>query len=73
MYAYQYPEIARNQITELHQQAERDALAIAVRRARRARSGRSRHAMPARLARAARRMLALDRTRAGHRPAASAR
>ena len=59
MYPYYYPEIARNRIAELHQQAERDALAIAVRRARRALSDRSRPSRPARLARAARRALAL--------------
>jgi hypothetical protein len=71
MYPYRHPEIARHRIAELHHQAQRDALAIALRRARRARSDRSGPAMPARLARTARRMLALDRTRAG-RPASSA-
>ena len=59
MYPYRHPEIARNRIAELHDQAQRDALAIAIRRARRARSGRSGPATPARLARAARRALAL--------------
>jgi hypothetical protein len=39
---YPYPEIPRARIAELHQQAERDALAIAIRRARRARGDRSR-------------------------------
>ena len=63
MYAYFHPEIVRPYTAELHDQAERDALAIAVRRARRARSGRSGPAMSARLACAARRMLAVDRTR----------
>jgi hypothetical protein len=72
MYPYRHPEIARNRIAELHHQAQRDALAIAIRRARRAGRDRSGPAMPARLARAARRMLALDRTRAGRRPASSA-
>jgi hypothetical protein len=38
---YPYPEIPRARIAELHHQAERDALAIAIRRARRARTGRS--------------------------------
>ena len=56
---YPYPEIPKARIAELHHQAERDALAIAIRRARRARSGRSGPATPARLARAARRALAL--------------
>jgi hypothetical protein len=48
-----YPdlEIARNRIAELHHQAQRDALAIAIRRARRARGDQSGPAMPARLAR----------------------
>ncbi len=59
MYTYRHPEIARNRIAELHHQAQRADLALAIRRARRARSDRSRHAMPARLARAAR--LALPR------------
>jgi hypothetical protein len=72
MYPYRHPEIARNRIAELHHQAQRDALAIAIRRVRRARGDRSGPAMPARLARAARRMLALDRTRASRRPASSA-
>jgi hypothetical protein len=72
MYPYRHPEIARNRIAELHDQAQRDALAIAIRRARRARQDRSRRAMPARLALAARRMLVLDRTRASRRPASSA-
>jgi hypothetical protein len=72
MYPYRHPEIARNRIAELHHQAQRDALAIAIRRARRARTDRSGHAIAARLARAARRMLALDRTRASRRPASSA-
>jgi len=40
MMEYRHPEIARNRIAELHQQAERDALAIAIRRARRARGDR---------------------------------
>ena len=56
---YPYPEIPRARIAELHQQAERAALAIAIGRARRARSGRSGPAMPVRLARAVRRALAL--------------
>jgi hypothetical protein len=38
---YPYPEIPRARIAELHQQADRAALAIAIRRARRARSDRS--------------------------------
>jgi hypothetical protein len=69
---YPYPEIPRARIAELHQQAERDALAIAIRRARRARPDRSGPAMPARLARAVRRALALvlpatpDPATAGH-------
>ena len=37
---YIYHEIARHRIAELHQQAERDALAIAISRARRARRDR---------------------------------
>jgi len=50
MYPYRHPEleIARNRIADLHRQAERDALALAIGRARRARRDRSRHAMPAR-------------------------
>jgi hypothetical protein len=56
---YPYPETARNQIAELHHQAERDTVAIALRRARRARGDRSRPAMAARPARAVRRALAL--------------
>jgi len=72
MMEYRHPEIARNRIAELHDQAERDALAIAIRRTRRAREGRSSDATPARLARAARRMLALDRTRTSRRPASRA-
>ncbi len=72
MYTYRHPEIARNQIAELHHQAQRADLALAIRRARRARSDRPGPAMPARLARAARRMLALDRRRASRRPASSA-
>jgi hypothetical protein len=40
MMEYRHPEIARNRIAELHRQAERDALAIAIRRARRARGDR---------------------------------
>jgi hypothetical protein len=69
-----YPDLetARHRIAELHHQALHADLAIAIRRARRPRSDRSRHAMPARLARAARRMLALDRTRASRGPASSA-
>jgi hypothetical protein len=39
---YPYPEIPKARIAELHDQAERDALAIAIRRARRARTDRSR-------------------------------
>jgi len=38
---YPYPDIPRARIAELHEQAERDALAIAIRRARRAREDRS--------------------------------
>src|SRR5215470_14049771 len=38
---YPYPEIPRARNAELRQQAERDALAIAIRRARRARGDRS--------------------------------
>lgn len=38
---YPYPETARNHIAELHHQAERDTVAIALRRARRARTDRS--------------------------------
>ena len=70
-----YPdlEMARNRIAELHDMAERADLAIALGRARRGCRDRSGPAMPARLARAARRMLALDRTRARRRPASSAR
>jgi hypothetical protein len=72
-----YPglETARNRIAELHHQAERADLAIALRRARRARQARRADtalSRPARLARTARRMLALDRTRASRRPASSA-
>jgi hypothetical protein len=63
MYPYRHPEIARNRIAELHHQAERDALAIAIRRARRARQDPSRPAIPARPARAVRRVLALLRPR----------
>jgi len=68
-----YPdlEMARNRIAELHDLAERADLAIAIGRARRARRDRSGPAMPARLARAALHMLALDRTRAGRRPASA--
>ena len=72
MYPYHHPEIARHRIAELHDQAERNALAIAVRRARRTRRDQSGPAMPARLARAARRILALHRTPAGRRPLSSA-
>ena len=60
---YIYPEIARHRIAELHQQAERDALAIAIRRARRARQDRSRDATVAPSARAVRRVLAFLRPR----------
>jgi hypothetical protein len=60
---YPYPEIPRARIAELHHQAERDALAIAIRRARRARQDPSRPAIPARPARAVRRVLALLRPR----------
>jgi len=69
-----YPdlEIARNRIAELHDQAQRADLAIAIGRSRRARRDRSGPAMPARLARAARRVLAPDRVRASRRPASSA-
>jgi hypothetical protein len=56
---YPYPETARQRIAELHHQAERDTVTIAIRRARRARTDRSRPALLARLARAARRALAL--------------
>ena len=70
MYPYRHPEIARNRMAELHYEAHRDGLRIALRRAR---GDRSAPAVPARLARAARRMLALDRTRARRRPASSAR
>jgi hypothetical protein len=41
MYPYRHPEIARNRIAELHYQAQRDALANAIRRARRALRDRS--------------------------------
>jgi hypothetical protein len=68
---YPYPETARQRIAELHQQARRDTVAIALRRARRARRDRSGPAMPVRLARAACRALALDRTRASRRPASA--
>jgi len=61
MYAYYHPQIIRNQIAELHDEAQRDALAIAIRRVRRARRDRSGDATPARLTRAARRLLALER------------
>ena len=54
---YPYPEIPRARIAELHHQAERDAMAIAIRRARRAHGDRSGHATPARPARAVRRLL----------------
>jgi hypothetical protein len=37
---YPYPETARQRIAELHHQAERDTVAIALRRARRARTAR---------------------------------
>jgi hypothetical protein len=60
---YPYPEIPRARIAELHHQAERDARAIAIRRAHRAPSGRSRPAWRARLACAIRRALALVRPR----------
>jgi hypothetical protein len=56
---YPYPETARQRIAELHHQAERDTVAIALRRVRRARTDRSGPAVPARLARAARGALAL--------------
>ena len=69
---YPYPETARQRIAELHHQAERDTVAIALRRVRRARTDRSGPAMPARLARAARRVLAPDRARASRRAASSA-
>jgi hypothetical protein len=68
MYPYRHPEVARNRMAELHHEAHRDALVIGRRRARGDRSGR---AIPARLARAARHMLALDRMRAGRRPASA--
>ena len=67
---YPYPETARQRIAELHQQARRDTVAIALRRARTDRSG---PAMPARLARAARHMLPPGGMRARRRPASSAR
>jgi hypothetical protein len=60
MYAYYHLEIVRNHIAELHDQAQRDDLAIALRRARRARGDRSGHARAARLTNAARRALALE-------------
>jgi hypothetical protein len=41
MMEYRHPEIARNRITELHHEAERDALAIAIRRAGRAHGDRA--------------------------------
>ena len=63
MHPYIYSEIARDRIAELHRQAERDALAVAIRRARRARGDRPRHALPGRPARAARRVLVLLRPR----------
>jgi hypothetical protein len=63
MMEYRHPEIPRARIAELHHQAQRDALAIAVRRARRAREDRSRDATPAPSARAVRRVLALLRPR----------
>jgi hypothetical protein len=68
---YPYPETARQRIAELHHQAERDTVAIAIRWARRARTDRSGPAMPARLARAARRalVLVLPRLDAGQRRA----
>jgi hypothetical protein len=56
---YPYPEIPRARIAELHHQAERDALAIALRRARRALRNRAGQATPHRPARAVRRALAL--------------
>ena len=69
-----YPdlEMARNRIAELHDQAQRADLAIAIGRARRARRDRSGPARPARLARATRGMLAPDRARGSRRPASSA-
>jgi hypothetical protein len=63
MMEYRHPEIPRARIAELHHQAERDALAIAIRRARRARTDRAGHATSARPARAVRRALALLRPR----------
>jgi hypothetical protein len=59
MYPYYHPEILRNHIAELHDRAQHDALAIALRRAHRASSDRSEHARPARLAHVARRALYL--------------
>jgi len=56
---YPYPEIPRARIAELHHQADRDALAIAIRRARRARTDQSGPAVSARPAGAVRRALAL--------------
>jgi hypothetical protein len=67
---FPYPETARQRIAELHHQAQRDTVAIALRRARTDRSG---PAMPARLARATRHMLAPGRMRASRRPASSPR
>ena len=67
---FPYPETARQRIAELHDQAQRDTVAIALRRARTDRSG---PATPARLARAARHMLAPGRMRASRRPASSTR
>ena len=67
---FPYPETARQRIAELHDQAQRDTVAIALRRARTDRSG---PAMPARLARAARHMLPPGGMRASRRPASSTR
>ena len=67
---FPYPETARQRIAELHDQAQRDTVAIALRRARTDRSG---PAMPARLARAARHMLPPGGMRAWRRPVSSTR
>jgi len=67
---FPYPETARQRIAELHDQAQRDTVAIALRRARTDRSG---PAMPARLARAARHMLPPGGMRARRRPVSSTR
>jgi hypothetical protein len=52
-------EIAKAHIADLHRQAQRDALASAVRQARRARRRESAHRQPTRRSVAARRVIAV--------------